>query len=207
MADTDIQVETQSPNGAQSFEMPAAASVEIEQQPEPTNEPQRLQCPSCERTFGNEGGLRMHVTRIHGDQDKRAAWASAIKRGKEAPSDRSKNDRAATQRAVDAIYRSLTSQQRNTWQKRRRSAFARGTSVDEFNLRELARATGETAQTSIAVVAVDPARALRDERREADRLFALVADATEMLFPKRVPADRILEVAEWQRATMAMLQR
>lgn len=45
------------------------------------------------------------------------------------------------------------------------------------------------------------------EHDDADRLFAAVGKATDSLFPSGVPGDRVIEVAEWQMATMRMMRR
>ena len=42
---------------------------------------------------------------------------------------------------------------------------------------------------------------------QAETLFYRVGVATDALFPKGVPGDRVLEVAEWQRATIELLTR
>lgn len=41
----------------------------------------------------------------------------------------------------------------------------------------------------------------------ADEMFALVGKATEALFPNGIPAARVIEIAELQRAMMKVLAR
>lgn len=45
------------------------------------------------------------------------------------------------------------------------------------------------------------------DSKQADELFKQIGKATDILFPRRVPSDRLIEVAAWQQATLEMLLR
>lgn len=42
---------------------------------------------------------------------------------------------------------------------------------------------------------------------DADTLFSVVGAATAVLFPNGVPYERVIEVAEWQKATLRLMAR
>lgn len=42
---------------------------------------------------------------------------------------------------------------------------------------------------------------------QADQIFERLGNATNALFPDGIPASRVIEIAEWQRATLKLLDR
>lgn len=180
----------------------------------------------CVFTANTPQAISSHHFRMHGDPEKVALYRQRLsaahqasnarkKAAKAAPPSKTKDvaltcedqELAALIAAMDPADRKRLRDSRAKWVKQHGTA-------DRWEELKLAHLRGgpslhssrtKTITTGVIVKPSPAELAEREQRRQADDLFDRVAAATDALFPDRVPAVRILEVAAWQQETMRLL--
>jgi hypothetical protein len=180
----------------------------------------------CGRSFASILGLRMHETRVHGDP---AVEAQRRARSSVSQRERGKGREGRIAAVLDAT-RNGTAGEKSAYRHRLSASRKRGETPEQFEARERARAeqiadgkkwsgsTGPTKPTPKADVAREAWIAEQaskpavvhhprptNEADIANDIFDRIGRATDVLWD-RVPGARIIEVAEWQVATMRMMR-
>lgn len=191
-------------------------------------------CPDCDRVFDSPQARVAHQTRTHSSPEKLAEWEvnrldglrAAFER-KAAAKERHPAGIEITDEVVAAEVARRLANKSHSIHTRRRESIHRNIPRDAFiaSETELARkyltekaagrqykgGTGRPRKNRAEIEVTPATYVLRSgkvvDQRSADQLFALVGKATDVLFPTRVPSDRIIEVAEWQALTLRLLQR
>ena len=187
-----------------------------------------LHCPECDFAADVKQAIGAHRFRKHSSPEVLAAFneklaasqrvanaarqeakAEPVEKTRKLPS----HKRVLIDDDLHALVEALPAVNRARLLHRRAGFARRGGDIGAWeadNLKELLAndnrpATAATVVENAATQLRIAEKKERDERRAADALFVKVAAATDALFPDRVSSDRILEVAEWQRATVQNL--